>query len=134
MTNVEAASILAGFTYSTFNVEEANRVKEALDLAEKALLSSQKIVFPENEDIEEARSVRLMLKTHYLYCAEKEATDQEKQFLVTAIAALEMRLPRKPLPEERYYGNGKCPCCNAVFLDKSTHFCGNCGQAMDWGE
>jgi len=41
---------------------------------------------------------------------------------------------RKPKPETRYYGNGRCPNCDAVFMDKSTRFCGNCGQALDWGE
>lgn len=139
MTNNEAASIIAGFTYTAFNVEEAKRVKEALELAEKALFSTQPVIAPESEDIAEAsqyavdRSVRLMLKKHYLYNAEKEAADREKRFLMTAFAALEMRVPKKPLPEERYYGNGQCPCCNAVFLDKSTNFCGNCGQALDWG-
>ena len=39
---------------------------------------------------------------------------------------------RKPKPETRYYGNGRCPNCDAVFMDKSTRFCGNCGQALDW--
>lgn len=41
---------------------------------------------------------------------------------------------RKPKPETRYYGNGRCPNCDAVFMDKSTRFCGNCGQALDWSE
>jgi len=49
-----------------------------------------------------------------------------------AMAALRRYTPQKPLPEERYYGNGKCPKCGAVFLDKSTSYCGNCGQAIDW--
>ncbi len=46
--------------------------------------------------------------------------------------ALEKQTPKKPLSEEQFYGNGKCPCCNAVFLDKLTKYCGNCGQALDW--
>lgn len=49
------------------------------------------------------------------------------------VAALEKQIPKKPLPEDKWYGNGKCPRCNAVFLDKSTKYCGNCGQALDWG-
>lgn len=47
--------------------------------------------------------------------------------------AVEKQIPVKPLPEERYYGIGRCPRCNAVFLDRSTGYCGNCGQALDWG-
>ena len=27
---------------------------------------------------------------------------------------------------------GQCPNCGAVFLDDSTLFCGNCGQALKW--
>lgn len=46
--------------------------------------------------------------------------------------AIEKQISKKPLEENRYYGNGKCPNCGAVFLDKSTHYCGNCGQALDW--
>lgn len=44
------------------------------------------------------------------------------------------QIPQKPLPEERYYGVGKCPSCKVVFLDNTTKYCGNCGQALDWGE
>lgn len=51
-----------------------------------------------------------------------------------AISALEKQISKKPLPEEKFYGNGKCPCCNAVFLDKNTNYCGNCGQALDWSD
>ncbi len=48
------------------------------------------------------------------------------------LEALEKQTPQAPLPEERYYGNGKCPRCGVVFIDKSTRYCGNCGQALDW--
>lgn len=41
-------------------------------------------------------------------------------------------IKRKPKPETRYSGNGCCPNCDEVFMDKSTRFCGNCGQALDW--
>lgn len=43
-------------------------------------------------------------------------------------------IPKKPLPENKYYGNGICPNCGVYFLDKSTKYCGNCGQALDWSE
>ena len=48
--------------------------------------------------------------------------------------AVEKQVPAKPLPETRYYGNGMCPQCSAVFIDKSTNYCGNCGQRLYWGE
>ena len=48
------------------------------------------------------------------------------------LSALERQIPKKPLPEEKIYGNGICPSCGAYFLDKSTKYCGNCGQALDW--
>lgn len=50
------------------------------------------------------------------------------------VEALEKQIPKKPLPDERYFGIGKCTTCNAVFLDKSTNYCGNCGQAIDWSD
>ena len=43
-------------------------------------------------------------------------------------------IKRKPEPELRYYGIGRCPSCHVVFMDKSTNHCGNCGQALDWSE
>ena len=43
-------------------------------------------------------------------------------------------IPKKPLPENKYYGNGRCPRCGVYFIDKSTNYCGNCGQALDWGK
>lgn len=49
------------------------------------------------------------------------------------IEAARYREPRKPTPELEFcYGNGCCPNCCAYFIDKSTHYCGNCGQALDW--
>lgn len=48
------------------------------------------------------------------------------------VEALEKQIPAAPLPELRFYGNGKCPRCGAVFMDKSTNYCGNCGQALNW--
>lgn len=48
-------------------------------------------------------------------------------------SALEKQIPKKPL-EEHFFGIGKCPNCNAAFLDKLTKYCGNCGQALDWSD
>ena len=50
------------------------------------------------------------------------------------ISALDKKIPKKPLPDNRYFGIGKCPDYEAVFTDKTTHFCGNCGQALDWSD
>lgn len=69
-----------------------------------------------------------MKKTYY---GETERVKHAKQL---AVAALTKQLPVKPFPENRYFGIGKCPMCGAVFMDKSTNYCGNCGQALDWGE
>lgn len=63
---------------------------------------------------------------------QKERLDREYDFLTAAREALEKRKPEKPTEENRYYGNGKCPCCGVVFMDKSTSYCGKCGQALDW--
>lgn len=49
-----------------------------------------------------------------------------------AVEALEKQIPKKLLAETKYYGIGKCPRCGAVFLDQTTNYCGNCGQALDW--
>ena len=50
----------------------------------------------------------------------------------TVLKVARKGIAKYPLPDHRYYGNGQCPVCRAVFMDKSTNFCGNCGQALDW--
>lgn len=67
----------------------------------------------------------------------QERMDIDRERLTAAIDvvkyAAQFRIRRKPMPEPEYcYGNGCCPNCRAYFLDKSTDFCGNCGQALDW--
>lgn len=56
--------------------------------------------------------------------------DNYKTYLADdmAIKALEKQIPYKPAPYQQYCG--KCRC-GAVFLDKHTKYCGNCGQALD---
>lgn len=49
-----------------------------------------------------------------------------------ALAAIEKQMPKKMLPEQRYYGIGKCSRCGVIFIDDTTKYCGNCGQAIDW--
>lgn len=55
-----------------------------------------------------------------------------KAAIKTVKAAAQKQLAMKPKPDNRYYGNGICPSCNAVFLDKATNCCGNCGQRLNW--
>lgn len=63
----------------------------------------------------------------------KIAEELQKCFELDVYAALlnavEKQIPYKPT----YYSGypGKCKCGTA-FLDKSTNFCGNCGQKLDW--
>lgn len=65
---------------------------------------------------------------------EKDASEElQKQFkediLVTILEAIEKQTLYKP---KRYTGYpGQCKC-GAVFLDKSSKYCGNCGQKLDW--
>lgn len=53
-----------------------------------------------------------------------------KEVYAVAVKAIEKQIPTRPTPYEKY--EGKC-VCGAVFLDRSTKYCGNCGQALDWG-
>lgn len=55
----------------------------------------------------------------------------EEQTIITAIQSIKKQIPKKPSNYKGY--EGKCKC-GVVFLDKSTKYCGNCGQALDWGE
>lgn len=45
--------------------------------------------------------------------------------------AKEKQEPYKPAPYQQHCG--KCKC-GAVFLDKKTNYCGNCGQKLDWSD
>lgn len=55
----------------------------------------------------------------------------------TAIEALEKQIPKKPIKKTNFGSDildGKyCPCCDSMF-DRTTMFCDNCGQALDWSE
>lgn len=44
------------------------------------------------------------------------------------------RVPKRVLPEKRYFGVGVCPSCGVVFVNDSTPFCGNCGQSLEWNQ
>ena len=47
-------------------------------------------------------------------------------------AAVEKQIPFRPEQEKLVAGIGRCKC-GVEFLDKSTNYCGNCGQKLDWG-
>ena len=82
------------------------------------------------------------MKTHIdiiermMFAMANHTVDGKRIFptLKAAKEALKKQIPKKPLEEKRYYGIGKCPTCNAVFKDKTTNYCGNCGQAIDWSD
>lgn len=61
-------------------------------------------------------------------------SNEDWDHYLTVTEALEKQVPKKVLPEQRYYGIGKCSRCGVVFTDDSTKYCGNCGQAIDWRE
>lgn len=50
---------------------------------------------------------------------------------MVGIEAIDKQTPYKPKSYKQY--SGKCKC-GAVFLDKKTSYCGNCGQRIDWSE
>lgn len=61
--------------------------------------------------------------------------NDDKEFVEAnrmAIEACEKQIPKKPTPYAHY--EGQCPNCLAVFEDRLTKYCGNCGQALDWEE
>ena len=41
--------------------------------------------------------------------------------------------PFKPYTDKLRAGIARCRC-GVEFLDKSTKYCGNCGQALDWSD
>lgn len=41
--------------------------------------------------------------------------------------------PFRPYTDNLRFGIARCRC-GAELLDKSTKYCGNCGQALDWSD
>ena len=60
------------------------------------------------------------------------ARDNLAEAVRVVSAAAKYRIPQKAKPDLPYYSYGGCPTCGAVFEDKPTNYCGNCGQALDW--
>ena len=63
---------------------------------------------------------------------EQAMREYELTIGMTLKEAVERQVPKKPNPDTKFYGFGFCPTCNACFMDKSTNYCGNCGQKLDW--
>lgn len=57
--------------------------------------------------------------------------EDDMEMAKIALSALLKQISKKPLPYKGY--EGKCPTCGVIFLDRSTNYCGNCGQALWWG-
>ena len=53
----------------------------------------------------------------------------EEDVLETLLVAIKKQIPYKP---KCFSGCPEQCKCGAVFLDKSTKYCGNCGQKLDW--
>lgn len=49
-----------------------------------------------------------------------------------ALSAIKKQIPKKPLPYKGW--EGECPTCGVIFIDRTTKYCGNCGQALDWSD
>lgn len=87
------------------------------------------------QDIIKQLDILLSRERYLLGCLSDEyQCSQMIEALELAKQAVEKQIPKNVLPDSKYYGNGICPNCNAVFMDKSTNFCGNCGQALDWSD
>ena len=53
-----------------------------------------------------------------------------------AISALEKQIPKEVVIRKRDEGIELryCPCCHVRFIRTGMNCCGNCGQALDWGD
>lgn len=71
------------------------------------------------------RGIKGNVKAHYEH-SRIGGTD-----LLVLSDLLERETPYKPKPVNGYEGLCKC---GAVFLDRLTNYCGNCGQRLDWGD
>lgn len=61
----------------------------------------------------------------------QEANQYSVDCLRMAISALGKQTPYIPKPYKQYAGTCKC---GVIFMDRTTNYCGNCGQRLDWGD
>ena len=128
MTEQEAKEIL---TLSDDMKKELPNLKDVYEVAVNALEEIQqyrslgtleefkncKNILNKSETEELAKIIDEWLLYHKIGTLEELREAREKQ------------VPYKPKEYQMYCG--KCKC-GAVFLDKSTRHCGNCGQAILW--
>lgn len=88
-------------------------------------MTPEKVLFRTNDYIE--RQIEIIPKSEKQEKSKRENLD----FALSIKSAIEKQIPKKPLLYKGY--EGKCPTCGVIFLDRSTNYCGNCGQALDWG-
>lgn len=62
----------------------------------------------------------------------REHKKLSREMVGLAVSALEKQIPKKVVESDETY----CLNCNAKILTyyKTTNYCLNCGQALDWGE
>jgi hypothetical protein len=81
--------------------------------------------------MEELKKRNLTLDHILEYIKFEDECIQKGYTFKSLIEARDKQDPYKPDPEDKWYGVGKCKC-GVVFLDKSTNYCGNCGQRLNW--
>lgn len=59
-----------------------------------------------------------------------EFSNTYKEMCKLSIQALKKQIPEKVISYHPW--EGKCPCCSVIFTSRSTSYCGNCGQKLDW--
>ena len=65
---------------------------------------------------------------------EKDISEElQKHFEMEVYIALLEAIKKQMLYKPKWYKGfpGQCRC-GAVFLDKKSKYCGNCGQKLDW--
>ena len=62
--------------------------------------------------------------------------DHRKRCMDVLIEAARFRIKKKPIRDMEIslmFDGRRCPTCNYVVNKYDNVFCGNCGQALDWG-
>ena len=62
-----------------------------------------------------------------------DLTAEQRGALDDAEQAVRKQIALPLAPDPTYYGIGRCPHCGVVYLDRSTNYCGHCGQRHDMG-
>ena len=62
----------------------------------------------------------------------------DKMYAEKCREVVELREKQTPYKPDEYTGtawNGVGVCkCGVIFMDRTTNYCGNCGQRLDWGD